>query len=77
MSQAHPPNLGLEGLTLHIELLDDLVFSSRSATSGAHSSLDRIPGSALWGLVASELYGQLSPADAWLLFHSFSRRTRA
>jgi CRISPR-associated protein Csx10 len=73
MTAPHTPEssrAGLEGLALHIDLLDDLVFSSRSATSGAHSSLDRIPGGALWGLVASALYGQLSPQDAWLLFHS-------
>lgn len=53
-----------------IELQDDCVFSASSATEGGHESLDRVPGSALLGTVASELYNSLSRADAWLAFHS-------
>ncbi len=55
---------------LAIELLDDCVFSARSATEGGHESLDRIPGATLLGAAAGRLYKALSPADAWTVFHS-------
>jgi hypothetical protein len=56
--------------TLDITLLDDCVFSERAATEGAHDTLDRIPGSALLGAAAAQLYAQLSPDQAYAVFHS-------
>ncbi|MCU7960115.1 MAG: hypothetical protein KZQ58_08975 [gamma proteobacterium symbiont of Bathyaustriella thionipta] len=55
---------------LLIDLLDDCVFSARSATEGAHESLDYIPGSALLGAVAAELYSGLNIETAFAAFHS-------
>lgn len=54
---------------LHIELLDDLVVSRRSATQGEHGSRDRVPGSALRGWCAAHLYTELGEA-AWPVFHA-------
>lgn len=56
--------------TLAITLLDDCVFSERAATEGAHDTLDRIPGSALLGAAAAQLYAQLTPDAAYAAFHS-------
>ena len=56
--------------TLMIELLEDCVFSARSATEGGHESLDRVPGAALLGAVAGRLYRRLTPSDAFTAFHS-------
>ena len=36
-----------------IELLDDLVISARSATTGGHQTLDYIPGQTLLGACAA------------------------
>ena len=52
------------------ELLDELVLSQRSATAGSHRSLDYLPGTAFLGAVADRLYRQLSPEDAFTVFHS-------
>jgi CRISPR-associated protein Csx10 len=57
-------------LDLTLTLLDDLVASERPATEGGHESLDYIPGSMLLGAVAARLYGRLSRADAYEVFHS-------
>lgn len=59
-----------DAFALHIELLDDAVFSERPASAGAHAGLDHVPGSALLGWAASRLYRELDVRDAWLLFHS-------
>lgn len=56
--------------TLSITLLDDCVFSERAATEGLHDTIDRIPGSALLGAVAAQLYAQLTADDAYAAFHS-------
>lgn len=56
--------------TLAIELIDDAVFSARSATEGGHESLDRIPGGALLGAAAAKLYGSLDRKTAFDAFHS-------
>lgn len=53
---------------LDITLLDDLVFSQRSATQGNHESLDRIPGTALWGWAAAWLHRH-HPQAALALAH--------
>jgi len=41
---------------LEIELLDDVVFSATSATTGGHRTLDHVPGSALMGAFARRLF---------------------
>lgn len=56
--------------TLAIELLEDAIFSARSATEGGHGSLDRIPGAALLGAAAARLYKKLDRRDAFTAFHS-------
>lgn len=56
--------------TLSITLQDDCVFSERAATEGIHDTIDRIPGSALLGAVAAQLYAQLTAEDAYAAFHS-------
>ena len=56
--------------TLTIELLDDCVFSARSATEGGHESLDRIPGASLLGAAAAKLYAKLDRTQAFAAFHS-------
>jgi len=56
--------------TLDITLLDDCVFSERAGTEGAHDTLDRIPGSALLGAAAAQLYARLSAEQAYAVFHS-------
>ncbi len=53
---------------LDITLLDDLVFSQRSATQGNHAALDRIPGTALWGWAAAWLHRHHA-GDAQALAH--------
>jgi hypothetical protein len=53
---------------IEIELLEDTVISATSATSGAHHSLDYIPGAALWGATASRLYAALGQ-QAFEFFH--------
>ncbi|MBN1664023.1 MAG: hypothetical protein JW943_10525 [Deltaproteobacteria bacterium] len=50
-------------------LQSDVIFSERSATTGGHSTLDYIPGSAILGLCASQLYSELGK-DAFKVFHS-------
>lgn len=54
---------------LKIELLEDCVFSARSATEGGHESLDRIPGAALLGAAAARIYDKLGD-KAFDVFHS-------
>lgn len=56
--------------SLSIRLIDDCVFSERSATEGSHETLDRIPGSALLGAAAARLYVQVPSEVADLIFHS-------
>ncbi|MGB0723323.1 MAG: hypothetical protein ACPGU7_13105 [Gammaproteobacteria bacterium] len=57
--------------TLHLELLDDVVLSARSASFGGHETLDYIPGATLLGWAASQLYAALnSEGLAFEAFHS-------
>ena len=53
-----------------ITLKQPVIISEKSASVGAHQSLDYIKGSTLLGLLASRLYRSLSSEDAFLLFHS-------
>ena len=56
--------------TLLLELQEDTIFTARSATVGAHQSLDYIPGAALYGACASTLYQTLTSEQAFSVFHS-------
>lgn len=47
---------GTGRLCFSCRLLSDLVLSQTSATSGPQASLDFIPGSCFWGIVANALY---------------------
>lgn len=51
---------------------EPVIVSRTTATANNHESLDHIPGSAILGTVASELYPQLSADDhfTWAMFHS-------
>lgn len=60
----------MKGFELILTLLDDCVFSERSATEGGHRGLDYIPGAAILGAAAGRLYRKLSAEDAFTLFHS-------
>lgn len=51
-------------------LISDVVINSKMETEGNVTSLNYIPGSNFLGIVAKELYEQLSPGDALLMFHS-------
>ena len=52
-----------------LKLETDVVFSKSSATEGGHSSLNYIPGAALLGYCASQIYNDLN-LDAFNVFHS-------
>lgn len=53
-----------------IELIEPVVVSARSASTGGHQSLSVIPGGTLLGLAAQRLYDELDGATAWRVFHS-------
>lgn len=55
---------------LKITLLEDCVFSARTATTGGHQALDRIPGQALLGAAAAESYNKFPADQAFDIFHS-------
>ncbi|QTR44836.1 hypothetical protein J9253_12490 [Thiothrix litoralis] len=60
----------MKTLDLVITLLDDCIFSERNATEGAHQALDYIPGGALLGAVAAQLYPMMENAQAFDWFHA-------
>ena len=53
-----------------LTLRQPVIISEKSASVGAHQSLDYIKGSTLLGLLASRLYKNLSVDEAFLVFHS-------
>ncbi|SET68101.1 CRISPR-associated protein Csx10 [Nitrosomonas marina] len=55
-------------VTLALE--EDVIFSARSATVGAHQTLDYVPGAALYGACAAKLYRTLDAEEAFDVFHS-------
>lgn len=61
-------------LDVVITLQDDCIFSERNATEGAHQALDYIPGGALLGAIAAQLYAQLGSNRAFDWFHSGKMR---
>ncbi len=52
------------------ELESDVVITASSSTSGAHETLDYLPGATLLGYLASRLYSKLSSEEAFRMFHS-------
>ncbi len=62
-------------LCLDLTLIDDAVFSSRSATAGDHETLDFIPGSTLWGLASALLYRHLPQRASALAYGGGLRAT--
>ncbi|MCA1979134.1 MAG: RAMP superfamily CRISPR-associated protein, partial [Thiobacillus sp.] len=56
-------------LTLDLELLDEIVISRNSATTGQHRCLPYIPGSGLLGAAASRLYDE-TDNRMYDIFHS-------
>src|SRR5262245_58408887 len=55
--------------TLVIRLVDDLILSEDAASAGSPRTLRYIPGAAMLGLAASQLYDSLGN-DAFRVFHS-------
>jgi CRISPR-associated protein Csx10 len=55
---------------VNLRLIDDVILSESSKTTGGHQSLDYIPGNVLLGLAASRLYAKQSQAENDILFHS-------
>ncbi len=51
-------------------LLSDVVLNQKSASEGANSTLDFIPGNCFLGIAAAKLYSELEPEDSLLVFHS-------
>ena len=57
-------------LYFKITTLDAIIMSETNTSTNNHQCLDYIPGSALLGLAAKQLYSQLSEAESWQIFHS-------
>lgn len=57
-------------LSLAFALIDEVVISRRSASSGGQPGLDYLPGAHLLGALAAALYRELPREDTWLMFHS-------
>ncbi|MFK8016969.1 MAG: hypothetical protein AB8G17_16195 [Gammaproteobacteria bacterium] len=55
---------------INIELLEDCILGARAATAGGHRGLDYIPGSALLGMAAAQIYRGPKKAQAFTLLHS-------
>ncbi len=53
-----------------VSLKSDVVLNTKLATEGNMETLDFIPGSNFLGIVASQLYKELTPEEAYNLFHS-------
>lgn len=60
----------MQTLTFLVTLDADTVISETSATEGAHSSLDYLPGACLLGACAATLYNSLTAEESFLVFHS-------
>lgn len=53
-----------------VDVISPLVLSQSHATSGAHQSLDYIPGNVLLGALAAKTYRYLTAQQSWDVFHS-------
>lgn len=60
----------MKTLKFKCELLTDVILNVKSASEGANSTLDFIPGGCFLGIVAGELYSKISNEEAMLIFHS-------
>lgn len=60
----------MKSLYFRCELLTDIVLNQKAATEGNQKSLDFIPGSNFLGIVAKELYMELTQEESLELFHS-------
>jgi CRISPR-associated protein Csx10 len=49
--------------------LDPVIVSQTNATTNNHQCLDYIPGSAILGALAAQLYSTLDRDDSWKMFH--------
>jgi CRISPR-associated protein Csx10 len=54
----------------NLTTVDPVIMSQSTATTNNHQCLDFIPGSAILGMIAAELYTTLTADDAWTFFHS-------
>jgi len=72
-----PEKLVSSGSTLlEIELTENVILSTSTATAGGHESLDHIPGSALWGIAASAVFPALKSDAQRLHALLFSEKLR-
>lgn len=60
----------MKTILFKVTLLDDVIISASSATEGQHESLDYLPGSLFLGAIAQQIYDEITPQEAWTLFHS-------
>ncbi|MBS4039203.1 MAG: hypothetical protein KGZ81_01245 [Flavobacteriales bacterium] len=60
----------MKTITFKCTLLSDLVFNLKTATEGNQQTLDYIPGSAVYGLVASKFYTEFIAQNGINIFHS-------
>jgi hypothetical protein len=60
----------MKTVTFKCTLLSDLVFNLKTATEGNQQTLDYIPGSAIYGLVAGKFYNEYIAQNGIDIFHS-------
>lgn len=53
-----------------LKTIDPIIISQSNATTNNHNSCDFIPGSAILGALAAQLYPKLTLEQSWQLFHS-------
>ena len=59
----------MKKLKFKCTLLTDVILNVKSASEGANSTLDFIPGNCFLGIVASQLYDKVYAEDAMAIFH--------
>lgn len=57
-------------LYYQLTTVDPVIISQTNATTNNHNTNDFIPGSAILGAVATQLYSELSDNESWHVFHS-------
>ena len=60
----------MKTFTYQCTLLTDIVLNAKSATEGANTTLDFIPGNNFLGIAANKLYAETDAHTAWMIFHS-------
>ena len=53
-----------------LDTIDPVIISQSNATTNNHNTCDFIPGSALLGAVAGQLYNSLESTQSWQVFHT-------